>query len=125
MDFVNPCGSFVGYIVSIILRVAGGEATLNIEPFIKYPNYNEEDGQLFPFRTFSMLSGIVCIIGVSFLTNYLFRVGILPKSCDILRRTKHSVKVGDSSVTARRCCDSDIHTISNNNMQLRNGTYST
>ena len=86
IPFANPYGSFVGYMASVILRFGGGEPTLSIDPFIEYPNYDEEMGQLFPFRTFAMLSCIFCVVTVSWITNYLFKSGRLPQHWDISRK---------------------------------------
>ena len=69
---VNTYGALLGYIVAVILRVGGGEQLINLDPFIKYPYYNENDGQLFPFRTFAMLCSFVTIILVSYATKFLF-----------------------------------------------------
>ena len=96
IKFVNPYGSLVGYVVGAILRVGGGESTLNIDTFIEYPNYDEELGQLFPFRTFAMLCGLMCIIGVSLFTNYVFDHGLLPRRIDIFGRISRGSKIEDS-----------------------------
>ncbi|XP_028407780.1 high-affinity choline transporter 1-like [Dendronephthya gigantea] len=82
---VNTYGSLLGYIVAIILRVGGGETLIKLDPFLKYPYYNEIDGQLFPFRTFSMLCSFFTIIWVSFATKALFQSKLLPQKCDVLK----------------------------------------
>ena len=86
MDFVNPYGSLVGYIVGVVLRFGCGESTLGIGVFIKYPQYSEDDGQLFPFRTFAMLCSILCIVVVSKITNVFIRSGKLPPSFDVFTK---------------------------------------
>jgi len=64
----NAWGSFFGFVVALILRVGGGDATLGIPIMIDYPMI--QDGVvLFPFRTFSMISGLITIIVVSRLTQ--------------------------------------------------------
>ncbi len=64
----NAWGSFFGFAVAFILRIGGGDATLGIPILIDYPMI--QDGVvLFPFRTFSMISGLVTIIVVSRLTK--------------------------------------------------------
>lgn len=80
---VNTYGALMGYIVAVILRVGGGEKKINLDPFIKYPYYNEIDGQLFPFRTLAMLCSFATIILVSFATKFLFSTKCLPKAWDV------------------------------------------
>jgi high affinity choline transporter 7 len=64
----NAWGSFFGFAVALILRVGGGDVTLGIPILIDYPMI--QDGVvLFPFRTFSMVSGLITIIVVSRLTQ--------------------------------------------------------
>ena len=64
----NAWGSFFGFVVSFILRFGGGDATLGIPILIDYPMI-ENGVVLFPFRTFSMISGLITIIVVSRLTQ--------------------------------------------------------
>jgi len=59
----NKIGAISGFIVSIFLRIGGGEPTFNFGAFLPYPDEN------FPIRTFSMLSGLLTIIAVSYLTQ--------------------------------------------------------
>ncbi|KAK3096853.1 hypothetical protein FSP39_003971 [Pinctada imbricata] len=69
MPWTNSCGSVAGFIVGVLLRVGAGEPFLNFEPFMKYPFYNEKDGQIFPFRTFALLCSMVTIILISLIAN--------------------------------------------------------
>ncbi|XP_048587658.1 high-affinity choline transporter 1 [Nematostella vectensis] len=78
----NTYGSFTGFILGILLRVLGGEPALKIPVIIKFPYYNETDGQLFPFRTLSMVCAFVTILAVSYLARLLFLKGVLPLSAD-------------------------------------------
>ncbi|EDO44300.1 predicted protein, partial [Nematostella vectensis] len=78
----NTYGSFTGFILGILLRVLGGEPALKIPVIIKFPYYNETDGQLFPFRTLSMVCAFVTILAVSYLARLLFHKGVLPLSAD-------------------------------------------
>ena len=82
---VNTYGALLGYIVAVILRVGGGEAVINLDPFIKYPFYNETDGQLFPFRTFAMLCSLTMIISTSFIMKILFESKLVSKRFDIFQ----------------------------------------
>ena len=56
---------------------------LGIPVLIKYPFYSEEDGQLFPYKTLSMLVTLSCILLFSFVTKYVFEHGILPARMDV------------------------------------------
>jgi len=80
----NTYGSFLGYIVGLLLRVGGGEPNIGLPPFIKYPYYDDTDGQLFPFRTLSMISSFVTIIVVSYSLKFLFEREIIPLKFDFL-----------------------------------------
>jgi len=64
----NVYGSAAGLFVSFVLRFGGGESTLGIPQIIDYPMV--QDGMiLFPFRTLSMVCGLLTIIIVSRLTQ--------------------------------------------------------
>ena len=80
----NTYGSFMGYLVGLVLRIGGGESSIGLMAFIKYPYYNEVDGQLFPFRTLAMLASFATIVAVSYLLKFLFERDILPPSLDFL-----------------------------------------
>ncbi|RWS29227.1 high-affinity choline transporter 1-like protein, partial [Leptotrombidium deliense] len=79
----NTYGSLAAYIVGLFLRALGGEDIIGIPAIIKYPYYSETDGQLFPFRTFAMLSSFATLLGVSTLSIWLFESGTLPPNFDI------------------------------------------
>lgn len=81
----NTYGAILGYVVGLVLRIGAGEAFLSLPAFIKYPFYDENDGQLFPFRTFAMLTSFVVIVFVSFVADILFRKNILPKYMDFFK----------------------------------------
>jgi hypothetical protein len=49
----------------------------------EYPWLDPEYGQQFPFRTFSMLISVFCILFFSLLTRWLFLSHILPLSWDV------------------------------------------
>ena len=82
----NAYGSLAGFVISFLLRLLSGEPVLNLPPAIRYPGYDATTGtQLFPFRTFIMLIGTFCIVAVSFITNFLFLRGIIPRRFDVLK----------------------------------------
>ncbi len=64
----NRQGALCGAVVGLVLRLGGGEPFLGIPAWIPYP-LTDADGQTsFPFRTFSMLAGVITIWLVSWLT---------------------------------------------------------
>ncbi len=95
---VNTYGSFLGFIIGVILRFGGGEPSLEISPFIKYPFYDENYGQKFPFKTLSMAASFLTIIVVSYIFKYLFEKNVIPMQYEItgnVLENKHGGKVGD------------------------------
>lgn len=78
----NTYGSLSAYIVGLLLRGLGGEDILGLHPWIKYPFYDDVEGQLFPFRTFSMLSSFATLIAVSRLSKWIFLSGVLAPKYD-------------------------------------------
>ncbi|XGW28777.1 hypothetical protein V3C99_008513 [Haemonchus contortus] len=79
----NTYGSLTGYAVGLILRLAGGEPLLGLPALVHFPMYT--DGiQYFPFKTAAMLSSLVCILGVSRLSEHLFTTGQISPEWDVL-----------------------------------------
>ncbi|CAC5393432.1 SLC5A7 [Mytilus coruscus] len=78
----NGYGSFVGFIVGLLLRILGGEPVLSLPAVIKYPWYDPTAGQLFPHKTFAMMCCFTAIIAVSFLTDYIFTNDKVDKKFD-------------------------------------------
>ncbi|XP_035829842.1 high-affinity choline transporter 1 [Aplysia californica] len=86
MENSNAYGSLTGFVVSLSLRLLSGEPVLGLPPLLKYPFFEEGAGiQLFPFRTFAMLMGTICIVVVSLVTNKLFVDEIIPRKYDVLK----------------------------------------
>lgn len=82
----NTYGSFLGYVVGIVLRFGGGEKAIGLPLFIKYPFFDEEaNEQLFPFRTLAMIASFVTIVVVSYSLRFLFHREILSLKLDFLR----------------------------------------
>ena len=85
-DYCNTYGSLSAYIVGFLVRLSGGEPMIGIMPLIKYPGYDEENQtQLFPFRTMAMLLSLITLVGVSYGTQYVFFRGKLAPNYDIFR----------------------------------------
>lgn len=88
VGFANSYGMICGYVAGLLLRFLSGEPELGIDPVLLYPWWREKDGviiQYFPFRTFSMICSLICIIGISKLVELGFHHKIIPKSWDVLK----------------------------------------
>ncbi|XP_014784668.1 high-affinity choline transporter 1 [Octopus bimaculoides] len=84
LEWANTYGSLAGYIVGIFMRLSGGEPTLFIEPIIFYPFYDEDEQlQMFPFKTLAMFLSLGTIVGVSYIFKYLFENAHLPRRYDV------------------------------------------
>ncbi|XP_055356462.1 high-affinity choline transporter 1-like isoform X2 [Paramacrobiotus metropolitanus] len=69
----NTYGSLAGYVIGMLLRLLGGEPIIGLPPIIPYFNLlDNDDTQLFPFRTFAMLVSLATIVATSELTRHLF-----------------------------------------------------
>ena len=64
----NRVGVLSGFFVSLILRFGGGDATLGLPIILPYPMI-EEGVVLFPFRSLSMISGLLTMIVISRMTQ--------------------------------------------------------
>lgn len=82
--FIQKMFSFAAaYIVGLLLRGLGGESILGLPAVIKYPYFDEEKGQLFPFRTMAMLCSFATLVIVSQLSKWLFEAGHLAPHLDV------------------------------------------
>ncbi|EEC16758.1 high affinity choline transporter, putative, partial [Ixodes scapularis] len=79
----NTYGSLGAYIIGLLLRGLGGEDILGLPAVIRYPFYNEVDGQLFPFRTLAMLVSLASIVSISTSLKWAFESGRIPARFDI------------------------------------------
>lgn len=67
----NTYGSLSAYCIALFIRLSGGEPILGLPALIHFPGYDEENNvQLFPFRTMAMLISLITLIGVSWGTKY-------------------------------------------------------
>ena len=80
----NPYGGLVGFFISLPLRVLSGEPLLSLPALIRFPLYDEDAGQGFPFRSFAMLSGFLAIVVVSRLTSAAYHRGWVSPRWDVL-----------------------------------------
>lgn len=67
----NLIGSLAGYVVSTFFRLGAGESALGLPTLMTYPLTDELGVTQFPFRTFSMLAGLITIMVISRLTQRL------------------------------------------------------
>ncbi|KAI8130248.1 High-affinity choline transporter 1 [Lucilia cuprina] len=82
----NTYGSLAAYIIALFIRLSGGEALLGLPALIHFPGYDEENQtQLFPFRTMAMILSLITLILVSWWTKMMFESGKLPPSYDVFR----------------------------------------
>lgn len=59
----NRTGAYCGFLIALLLRLGGGDPVLGIAPLIPYP---QVDGMVtIPFKTLSMLTGLLTIMLVS------------------------------------------------------------
>jgi len=61
----NPIGSIAGYAVAAVLRLGAGESVLGLPTWIPYPLLDANGVTQFPFRTLSMVAGLITIVVVS------------------------------------------------------------
>lgn len=64
----NRIGSIAGFAVSFIMRFGGGEPVFGLPALLPYPMIDASGVVLFPFKTLSMLCGLLTIVVVSRLT---------------------------------------------------------
>lgn len=83
IQFANTYGSLIGFMVSFAMRILAGEPLLGLTAAIQYPSYDNSVGQRFPHKTFVVIIHYICIIGISFITDRLFKKSILPKRFDV------------------------------------------
>ena len=112
LRWTNTYGSLFGYILGLFFRLAGGETSLGIPILIKYPFYSEEDGQLFPFKTLSMLISLTTIMAVSMLTKKLFETGMLHRRFDIFMCV---VNTPDENIALKKQENSELSAITPTN----------
>jgi len=85
-EHCNTYGSLVSFLLAFFLRAAGGEDVLGIPVLIKYPSFDEENNlQLFPFRTLCMIVSLVTLVVVSKLAEWIFKKEILSSKYDYFK----------------------------------------
>ncbi|KAM6941041.1 high affinity choline transporter 1-like isoform 1-T3 [Lycodopsis pacificus] len=85
----NGYGATLGYLMGIILRLLSGEPLIGLPPAIQFPGCRMDDEgkltQYFPFRTTIMVTSLLSILLVSWLTSIIFNKGLLPERCDVFK----------------------------------------
>ncbi|CAC5387672.1 SLC5A7 [Mytilus coruscus] len=92
--WTNSYGAIVGYLLGVTLRVGAGEPTINLPSFIFYPDYDVNSGQNFPFRTFAMVTSLLCIVIVSIVTTYIEK--------NVMSKTKYKLAEADVSTSNKQ-----------------------
>jgi len=69
-NIVNDVGALTMFVTGLTVRLLSGEDVLSIPPVIKWPGFDEEKGQLFPFKTVIMLINACTLYIVSIAANY-------------------------------------------------------
>ena len=82
----------------LLIRLLSGEDVLSIPPVIKWPGYDEVDGQLFPFKTVIMLINTCTLYLVSIGVNY-YRHGTMTRPWTPLY-TEDGEKIGETQKSA-------------------------
>lgn len=83
-DRINTYGSLAAFFLGFALRVVTGEQAAHVPALLKFPYYNDKDGQLFPFRCVLMVITLSTIFLVSALASGLFRSGLVSQKYDFL-----------------------------------------
>ncbi|XP_041463012.1 high affinity choline transporter 1-like [Lytechinus variegatus] len=79
----NTYGLIPGLIIGLILRLGGGEEAIGMPHFIRYPFYDDDYGQLFPFRSLAMLVSLITTLVFSYGVALLFEKGYVSEKWDI------------------------------------------
>lgn len=67
---------FVGFLVTLVIRCLGGEALLSWRAAVAFPWYDAATNtQYFPFKTMSMLLGLLVMLIVAYITDGLMKSG--------------------------------------------------
>lgn len=98
----NTYGSLAAYIIALVFRLSGGEEIIGLPALIHYPGYDAENNrQLFPFRTMSMLLSLITLVGVSAYSKWVFETGRLAPQYDYFRCVvnipEDAIRVGEPS----------------------------
>ncbi|XP_064476551.1 high-affinity choline transporter 1-like isoform X3 [Ornithodoros turicata] len=81
-EHTNAYGSVCGFVLGALLRLISGEPSMGVPVLLRYPFYDEDTGQRFPFRTFCMFLSFTSLLLFSKLTEHLFHSGALAPHLD-------------------------------------------
>ncbi|XP_077525537.1 uncharacterized protein LOC144136786 isoform X2 [Amblyomma americanum] len=80
---IGAAGKGASFFVGFVVRALCGEPEMGIPVLLRLPQYDNQRGQQFPFRTMCMLISMCTHIGVSMLAAYAFRSGLLEPNKDV------------------------------------------
>ncbi len=133
----NTYGAMSGYFIGLLLRLGAGEPYLSLPAILHYPGYSSEMGQLFPFRTFSMLCSFLSIILISKTAEWVFTNCGLSQKYDVFKCfTCHAIDtaknitcasngaINEESVGLRSECLNDSARVDKENLKNDSGLLS-
>ena len=82
-EYCNSYGCLASFLVGLVLRLLGGEPQMGLPVILKFPFYDPELGQLFPFRTLCMIISLLTHVIVSLLARWIFQC--IPKRYDCFK----------------------------------------
>lgn len=84
-EHCNSYGCLASISSGFLFRFLGGEPLIGLPAFLAYPFYDPILGQLFPFRTMSMIISLMSHVIVSIIARWIFVNHLLPAKWDLLR----------------------------------------
>ncbi|EFX66306.1 hypothetical protein DAPPUDRAFT_302757 [Daphnia pulex] len=84
-EYCNSYGCIASFSTGFLFRILGGEPLIGLPAILAYPFYDRNLGQLFPFRTMSMIISLMSHVIVSLTTRWIFLNSWLPASWDLLK----------------------------------------
>ncbi|XP_075745222.1 high-affinity choline transporter 1-like isoform X2 [Rhipicephalus microplus] len=95
----NTYGSLLAFSVGVVFRWMCGEPIMNVPVTLRLPLYDEEHGQVFPFRLTCMLIGLITQLLGSYCAFLAFRSGWIPQRLDVF----HCFAAAKSKPTDQSC----------------------
>nr|CAH0098348.1 unnamed protein product [Daphnia galeata] len=84
-EYCNSYGCIASFLTGFLFRILGGEPLIGLPAILAYPFYDRNLGQLFPFKTMSMIISLMSHVIVSLSSRWIFLNNWLPPSWDLLQ----------------------------------------